>query len=146
MSVAAAGAGGTSPAEAAAAASARHGAAQAVPAATYPDVVVPAPVSETTNGTTFTLGSAATLASADANVGGYLAGILRASTGYALPLTVGPAATGTVTLSLSGAPASVGAEGYQLTLNAASVAGPGELRRRTLPRRADPAAGAAGRR
>jgi hexosaminidase len=121
VSVAAVGAGGTSPASAAASAAAGHGTAKAVPAATYPNVVVPAPVSETTNGTTFTLGSAATLASADANVGGYLAGILRASTGYALPLTVSSSATGTVTLSLSGAPASVGPEGYQLTLNASSA-------------------------
>lgn len=90
-------------------------------AASFPNVVVPVPVSESANGSTFTLGSAATLTSDDSGVGGYLAGILRASTGYALPLTVGAAAPGTIALSLSGAPASVGAEGYQLTITAASV-------------------------
>ena len=62
-------------------------------------------------------GSAATLTSDDANVGGYLAGILRASTGYALPLTVGAATPGTVALSLTGAPATVGAEGVTATKN-----------------------------
>ncbi|ACU73115.1 Beta-N-acetylhexosaminidase [Catenulispora acidiphila DSM 44928] len=93
----------------------------AAAAASFPNVVVPVPVSETANGSTFTLASAATLTADDANVGGYLAGILRASTGYALPLTVGAAAPGTIALSLSGAPATVGAEGYQLTIKASSV-------------------------
>ena len=90
-------------------------------AASFPNVVVPVPVSEAANGSTFTLRSAATLTADDANVGGYLAGILRASTGYALPLTVGATTPGTIALSLSGAPGTVGAEGYQLTVDASSV-------------------------
>src|SRR5215468_5223995 len=77
------------------------------PAATgpLPNVVVPAPVSATGDGTTFTLPSSATVSSDTADVGTYLAGILRASTGYAIPVTAG---SGTIALSLSGAPASVG--------------------------------------
>src|SRR5438552_300124 len=70
-------------------------------AASFPNVVVPVPVSESANGATFTLGSAATLTSDDGGAGGYLAGILRASTGYALPLSVGATTPGTVALSLS---------------------------------------------
>lgn len=93
----------------------------ALAAASFPNVVVPAPVSEVADGSTFTLASSATLSSDDANVGGYLAGILRASTGYALPLTVGAASPGTIALSLSGAPSAVGAEGYQLTLGPSAV-------------------------
>jgi hexosaminidase len=87
-------------------------------AASFPNSVVPVPVSETASGTTFTLTSAATIGSDVANVGTYLAGILRASTGYAVPAGTG---TGTITLSLSGAPASVGTEGYQLVANLTSV-------------------------
>lgn len=102
-------------------AGAAGGSSPAAAAVSFPNVVVPVPVSETADGSTFTLGSAATLTSDDANVGGYLAGVLRASTGYALPLTVGAASPGTVALSLSGAPATVGPEGYQLTLNGSSV-------------------------
>src|SRR5690349_17558757 len=76
-------------------------------AATFPNTVVPVPASEVADGSTFTLGSAATLTSDDGNTGNYLAGILRASTGYALPLTIGAPSPGTIALSLSGAPASV---------------------------------------
>jgi hexosaminidase len=93
----------------------------AAAASAFPNTVVPAPVSETANGTTFTLPAGATITSDDANTGGYLAGILRASTGYALPLTVGAPSPGTIALSLSGAPATVGAEGYQLTVSSAGV-------------------------
>lgn len=96
------------------------GTGQTAAAATPPNTVVPAPVSQTANGQTFTLGSTATITSADAGVGGYLAGILRASTGYALPLTVGTG-TGTIALQLSGAPGSVGTEGYQLTATTGGV-------------------------
>ena len=95
--------------------------APAAAAASFPNVVVPAPVSEVADGSTFTLASTATLTSDDANVGGYLAGILRASTGYALPLTVGATTPGTIALSLSGAPSTAGAEGYQLTVSGSSV-------------------------
>jgi hexosaminidase len=87
--------------------------------AVFPNVVVPAPVSEVASGATFTLGSGASIASDVANVGSYLAGILRGSTGYAIPTTTG--GTGTITLSMSGAPASVGAQGYQLTITTTTV-------------------------
>lgn len=90
-------------------------------AASFPNVVVPEPVSEAADGSTFTLASSATLTSDDANVGGYLAGILRASTGYAVPLTVGASGPGTIALSLSGAPSVAGYEGYQLTISASAV-------------------------
>jgi N-acetyl-beta-hexosaminidase len=85
----------------------------------FPNVVVPAPVSATANGDTFTLTSSATIATDVAGVGDYLAAILRTSTGYAIPVSVG--GQGTITLSLSGAPASVGTEGYQLTVTATAV-------------------------
>ena len=97
------------------------GSSPAAAASSFPNVVVPVPVSETANGSTFTLGSAATLTSDDAAVGGYLAKILRASTGYAVPLSVGATTPGTIALSLSGAPSTVGAEGYQLTIKSSSV-------------------------
>jgi hexosaminidase len=87
-------------------------------ATTLPNVIVPAPVSATGNGTTFTLTSSATVSSDVADVGTYLAGVLRTSTGYAIPVV---ASSGTIALSLSGAPASVGAQGYQLTVNATNV-------------------------
>ncbi|GAA2035173.1 beta-N-acetylhexosaminidase [Catenulispora yoronensis] len=95
--------------------------APAIAAATFPNVVVPAPASEVATGTTFTLASSATVTSDDANVGGYLAAILRKSTGYALPLTVGATTPGTIALSLSGAPSSVGTEGYQLVSSPTGV-------------------------
>ena len=88
---------------------------------TFPNTVVPVPVSETANGSTFTLGPSAAIATDVANIGGYLAGILRASTGYQLPVSVGASSGGAIALRLSGAPASVGAEGYQLTTTASGV-------------------------
>ncbi|WP_370085938.1 beta-N-acetylhexosaminidase [Streptacidiphilus sp. MAP12-16] len=97
------------------------GAGQAAAAAAFPNTVVPAPVSETANGSTFALTSTATLSSDDANVGGYLAGVLRASTGFPLPLTVGSSRPGSIALELSGAPSTVGTEGYQLTATATGV-------------------------
>src|SRR5262249_5828475 len=51
-------------------------------------------------------------------VGDFLATILRRSTGFALP--VSPTA-GDISLLLSGAPPSVGAEGYQLDITAAGI-------------------------
>src|SRR5436305_2895067 len=86
--------------------------------AAFPNVVVPAPVSETANGATFTLTSSATVSSDVPDVGAYLAGILRASTGYPVPVT---SSSGTIALSLSGAPASVGTQGYQLTITGTAV-------------------------
>jgi hexosaminidase len=59
-----------------------------------------------------------------AGVGGYLAGLLRPSTGFPLPVLDAPGpdpAGGGVWLLLSGAPAAVGAEGYQLDITADSV-------------------------
>jgi len=86
---------------------------------TFPNVIVPVPVSLTASGATFTLASAATVATDVTSIGTYLAGILRTSTGFAIPVTTG--GTGTITLSLSGAPSSVGAQGYQLTITATTV-------------------------
>lgn len=88
-------------------------------AAALPNVVVPAPVSAVANGATFTLTPDATIATDALDVGSYLAGILRTSTGYALPVSQG--GSGTITLSLSGAPGTVDAEGYQATISATSV-------------------------
>jgi hexosaminidase len=86
----------------------------------YPNVV-PAPASAVPNaGVTFTLTSAATISTDVSGVGNYLAGILRPSTGFALPVSVG-SGPGTISLLLSGAPASVGSQGYQLTADASSV-------------------------
>ncbi len=58
-----------------------------------------------------------------AAVGGYLAGILRRSTGYALPLADAPATppADAITLVLSGAGTVVGAEGYTLDVTATGV-------------------------
>jgi len=84
-----------------------------------PNVVVPAPVSETANGATFTLTSSATIGTDAADVGNYLAAILRASTGYPIPVSAG--GSGTIALSLSGAPSSVGTQGYQLTATGTNV-------------------------
>ncbi|MBY8882303.1 beta-N-acetylhexosaminidase [Actinacidiphila acidipaludis] len=97
------------------------GGARPAEAAALPNTVVPAPVSEVAGGSNFTLSASATLTSDDASIGGYLAGILRASTGYALPLTVGAATPGSIALQLTGAPGSVGPEGYQLTSDASGV-------------------------
>jgi hexosaminidase len=85
----------------------------------FPNVVVPAPVSATANGATFTLGSTATISADAADVGNYLAGVLRRSTGYPLPVSTG--GSGTIQLLLSGAPASVGSQGYQLTVTGTGV-------------------------
>jgi hexosaminidase len=86
---------------------------------TFPNVVVPMPVSEVANGATFALTPTATLATDAADVGAYLAAILRTATGYAIPVTQG--GTGTITLSLSGAPSNVGTQGYQLTVTGTAV-------------------------
>src|SRR5207245_9533388 len=52
----------------------------------------------------------------------YLAGILRTSTGFPIPVSVGSGGAGSSALRLSGAPSAVGAQGYQLTATASSVA------------------------
>ncbi|WP_051367151.1 family 20 glycosylhydrolase [Hamadaea tsunoensis] len=86
--------------------------------------VVPVPASVTATGTTFTLTSTAAIF-ADAGASGVansLAAILRPSTGYALPVQTasGTPASG-ISLLLSGADSSVGAQGYQLDTDAAKV-------------------------
>jgi hexosaminidase len=83
--------------------------------------VVPAPVSETSSGSTFQLAPSATITTDVTGIGDYLAGILRASTGFAIPESTGSGGSGTIALRLSGAPAVVGAEGYQLTTTAGGV-------------------------
>ncbi|HEV2637542.1 MAG TPA: beta-N-acetylhexosaminidase [Actinocrinis sp.] len=67
---------------------------------------------------------------AAAQVGGYLAGLLRPSTGYALPVRSAPepdaggsgsAADSGISLLLAGAPATVGAQGYELDVTSTGV-------------------------
>ncbi|HEU4424241.1 MAG TPA: family 20 glycosylhydrolase [Pilimelia sp.] len=90
--------------------------------------VVPAPVSVVpTAGTTYRLppdaGIFTEAGSAGAGgVGTYLAGILRRSTGYALPVSAAAGApTSGISLLLAGAPATVGPQGYQLDVTATAV-------------------------
>ncbi|MEQ0560890.1 family 20 glycosylhydrolase [Amycolatopsis sp. NEAU-NG30] len=91
--------------------------------------IVPVPVSVTpAAGVAFPLVSTTKIVteagSAPARqVGDYLAGVLRPSTGYALPVSDAPASvpSDSIALLLSGAPASVGAQGYQLVSTASSV-------------------------
>jgi hexosaminidase len=92
--------------------------------------VVPAPASTTaTAGVSYPVTAATTIytqpgSTAAADIGGYLAGILRRSTGYPLPVADAPSATPAdgIALLLSGAPASVGTDGYQLDVTGASIA------------------------
>ncbi|MBE8517129.1 family 20 glycosylhydrolase [Amycolatopsis sp. H6(2020)] len=91
--------------------------------------IVPVPVSVTpAAGVAFPLVSTTKIVteagSAPARqVGDYLAGVLRPSTGFALPVSDAPASvpSDSIALLLSGAPASVGAQGYQLVSTASSV-------------------------
>ena len=91
--------------------------------------VVPAPVSATaTPGVSFTVTATTTIytepgSAAATGIGDQLAAILRRSTGFALPVAPEPSpAPGTgILLLLSGAPASVGASGYQLDVTASTV-------------------------
>jgi hexosaminidase len=101
--------------------------AAAVHVASFADVV-PAPASAKPGGTQYTLSRTAkiyiTADSADAAaIGGYLATILRRSTGYPLPVVDARAGrTGKgISLLLSGADASVGSQGYQLDVTANGV-------------------------
>lgn len=90
--------------------------------------VVPRPVSvtpDTAHRHEFTSGAVIHVQSGSAaalSVAQYLAGFLRRSTGYPLPIEpVGSAATNGISLVLSGAPASVGPQGYRLTISQAAV-------------------------
>jgi hexosaminidase len=94
-------------------------------AAEPPQSLVPVPVSvQARTGVTHTLTAATKIYTAPASrdVGNFLAGVLRPSTGYALPVSD---ATGTpadgISLLLSGAPAAVGQQGYQLDVAANAV-------------------------
>ncbi|BCB80828.1 hypothetical protein GCM10022251_00410 [Phytohabitans flavus] len=87
---------------------------------------MPAPATvQPASGVTYTLPSSATIhaASGATDVAGYLATLLRRSTGYALPVaTAGTSPPGSgISLLLSGADAAVGTEGYQLDVTAAAV-------------------------
>src|SRR5882757_1593689 len=86
--------------------------------------VVPAPASVTQASSTFTLASGARIAASGqaAAVGDYLAGALRPATGFALPVDKSFIAHAVDPIQLLIAPdTSLGDEGYQLTVNAASV-------------------------
>ncbi|WP_157631803.1 family 20 glycosylhydrolase [Catelliglobosispora koreensis] len=79
--------------------------------------IVPVPVTATpASGVTFTLGSGTGIFTDSLAVGNYLAGILRPSTGYALPVATG-AGTG-IALRLNG---SDPAEGYTMNITAGGV-------------------------
>jgi hexosaminidase len=96
-------------------------------AASFGDVV-PAPAVVKPAGGTYTLGAGAKISTAPgspeaAAVGGFLAALLRRSTGYALPVVEAPQ-TGTpagIALLLAGADPAVGDEGYQLDASASGV-------------------------
>ncbi|MBW5485507.1 beta-N-acetylhexosaminidase [Streptomyces bambusae] len=93
--------------------------------AALPDTVVPVPAQTVADGSTFTLTQAVTVTAGTPEARGvaeYLASVLRTSTGHPVPVTTGPPpASGGIALLLSGAPASVGAEGYRLTTTAGGV-------------------------
>jgi hexosaminidase len=81
--------------------------------------IVQAPVSVVPQaGAGYVLPRDVTVSSDVAGIGGYLAGVLRRSTGYAVPVTAAP---GTISLLLSGAPASVGPQGYRLDVTRSGV-------------------------
>ncbi|MFC3897010.1 family 20 glycosylhydrolase [Lentzea rhizosphaerae] len=87
--------------------------------------LVPVPVSvQARSGVTHTLTAATKIYTAPAarDVGAFLAGVLRPSTGYALPVSdaVGTPADG-ISLLLSGAPGSVGDQGYQLDVATSAI-------------------------
>ncbi|HTI19986.1 MAG TPA: beta-N-acetylhexosaminidase [Kutzneria sp.] len=103
------------------------GAAQAAPvkpkAVPYASVV-PAPATVAQASSVFTLGSGARIAASGqaAQVGDYLAGVLRPATGFALPVDKAFIAHAFDPIQLLVAPdPSLGDEGYQLTVNTNSV-------------------------
>src|SRR4051812_1032909 len=83
--------------------------------------LVPAPVSASpAPGVSYSITSSTSISTDSAPVGEYLATLLRRSTGY--PVVVQPAGTGGgISLLLSGAPASVGPEGYTLDVTGTGV-------------------------
>ena len=93
------------------------------PSAVSYSTVVPAPMTAKQSGTGYSLGCGTAIAAAPgtADVAGYLAGILRRSTGYPLPVVAIPSHPAGITLTLSGAPSSVGSQGYQLDVNSTGI-------------------------
>jgi hexosaminidase len=85
--------------------------------------VVPAPASAApASGVTYTLERSTAIATDTPDVGGYLAAILRRSTGYPLPVRGAGAAGGAgIVLVRSGAPATVGDQGYRLDVTRTGV-------------------------
>src|SRR5215813_6900022 len=95
---------------------------RAINAPTFPNVVGAAPVSAVASGgPAFVIDRDTTIVSDTPAVSDYLAKILRASTGFPLASSASQR-RGSIVLSLHGAPASVGAEGYQLTADEDGVA------------------------
>ncbi|GAA4568789.1 beta-N-acetylhexosaminidase [Planotetraspora kaengkrachanensis] len=85
--------------------------------------VVPVPVTTTaTPGVSYaiTTSTAVYTDPAAAGIGDRLAALLRRSTGYPIPVAPAPG-TGGISLLLSGAPATVGPEGYQLDVTGTSI-------------------------
>ncbi|WP_414675502.1 family 20 glycosylhydrolase [Lentzea sp.] len=87
--------------------------------------LVPVPVSvQARSGVTHTLTTGTKIYTAPAarDAGNFLAGVLRPSTGFPLPVsdTTGTSSDG-ISLLLSGAPATVGQQGYQLDVAASSI-------------------------
>ncbi len=89
--------------------------------------VVPAPVSIAPSGSApFNLTRASTIVvdagnAEAAGIGEMLGQLLRPPTGFPVTVSAGGATSGAIVFRLSGAPASVGDEGYQLTVTADSV-------------------------
>ncbi|AHI01089.1 hypothetical protein KALB_7731 [Kutzneria albida DSM 43870] len=99
-------------------------AAQAAPRQVVPySHLVPAPVTASQSGATFTLGPAARIsaAGAAAEVGQYLASVLRPATGYPLPVDTRSGHAAGITLLLSGAGPELGEEGYRLEVTGNGV-------------------------
>jgi hexosaminidase len=92
------------------------------PAAVPYSSVVPAPLTAKQSGAGYSLGTGTAISAGPgaADVAAYLAGVLRRSTGFALPVNPASKAAG-ITLALSGAPATVGEQGYQLDVNPSGI-------------------------
>ena len=93
-------------------------------AGSYADIL-PAPVSATqSSGRPFDLDSGTSIYAASpaaAPVADYLAALLRPATGYALPVVSAAPSGDAIRLTLSGAPASVGQQGYRLTVASSGI-------------------------
>src|SRR5215467_8810344 len=84
-------------------------------AATFPNVVVPAPVSAVASGgSPFVIDRDTEIVSDTPAVSDYLAKIVRTSTGYRLATTT-TSRSNAIVLTVQGAPGKVGDEGYEMT-------------------------------